>query len=53
MHGDAMPNGGHLTLETSNVSLDTSAIDGPEELNAGDYAPSLGRTPSARRKLSS
>jgi PAS domain S-box-containing protein len=34
---DAMPNGGHLTIEACNLSLDASAIPSTEELTPGDY----------------
>jgi PAS domain S-box-containing protein len=34
---DAMPRGGHLTIDACNLTLDASAIEGVEELTAGDY----------------
>ena len=34
---DAMPDGGKLTLETANVSLDQSSVDRYPELKPGDY----------------
>jgi nitrogen-specific signal transduction histidine kinase len=34
---DAMPNGGHLVLETSNVKLDESYVEQDSELEPGDY----------------
>jgi len=34
---DAMPNGGQLTLETSNVSFDQESVDRYPELKPGDY----------------
>jgi len=34
---DAMPNGGKLTLETSNVSFDQDSVGRYPELRAGDY----------------
>lgn len=34
---DAMPNGGHLTLETANVTLDEGCVGSFPELKPGDY----------------
>ncbi len=34
---DAMPNGGHLTIETSNVSLDHVLIDAQYDIAPGEY----------------
>ncbi len=34
---DAMPNGGKLTLETANVTLDQESVGGYPELKSGDY----------------
>jgi CheY-like chemotaxis protein len=34
---DAMPNGGQLTIETSNLTLDVAQSAGPERIAAGDY----------------
>ncbi len=34
---DAMPNGGQLTIETSNLTLDLAQQVGPEGIAAGDY----------------
>jgi PAS domain S-box-containing protein len=34
---DAMPDGGHLTIDACNLTLDAIAMDGVEDLTAGDY----------------
>jgi signal transduction histidine kinase/ActR/RegA family two-component response regulator len=34
---DAMPRGGHLTIDARNIALDVSAVQGLEELTPGDY----------------
>jgi PAS domain S-box-containing protein len=34
---DAMPRGGHLTIDACNIALDVSAVHGVEELTPGDY----------------
>lgn len=54
---DAMPDGGQLTIETANLTLDVAQSAGPDRIEAGDYVlvsvsdTGSGMTPDVRAKV--